>query len=81
MKATTVKVEGDLLAELERAKPAQQSLTTFVRSILRQEVQRRQMAEAAERYAQFLAEHPDERAWLEEWDRADLAAAPRRGRR
>lgn len=81
MKATTIKVEGDLLAELERAKPARQSLTTFVRSILRQEMQRRQTAEAAERYVAFLAEHADERAWLEEWDRADLAAAPKRGRR
>ncbi len=38
------------------------------------------MAEAADRYAEFLAEHADERAWLEEWDRADLAAAPKRAR-
>lgn len=81
MKATTIKVEGDLLRDLERAKPANQSMTTFVRAVLRQEVQRRQMAEAADRYVEFLSEHAEERAWLEEWDRADLAAAPRRGRR
>lgn len=81
MKATTIKVEGELLGELERTKPEHQSLTTYVRSILQQEVRRRQMTAAAERYSEFLKEHADERAWLEEWDRADLAAPPKRARR
>jgi hypothetical protein len=81
MKATTIKVEGELLSELERAKPARQSLTTFVRAILEQEIRRRRMADAADRYVDFLGEHADERAWLEEWDRADLATPPKRGRR
>ncbi len=81
MKATTIKVDGELLLDLERAKPPRESLTTFVRTILKQEVQRRKMADAAERYVGFLAEHADERAWLEAWDRADLATAPKRARR
>jgi hypothetical protein len=81
MKATTIKVEGELLLELERAKPASQSLTTFVRDVLRREVRRRQMAAAADRYTEFLAKDGEERAWLEEWDRADLARPPRRTRR
>ena len=81
MRATTIKVEGQLLTELERAKPATQSLTTYVRSVLRQEVRRRQMMAAADRYTAFLQQHPDERAWLDEWDRADLARPPKRKRR
>ena len=81
MKATTIKVEGELLRELERTKPTSQSLSAYVRSLLQQEVLRRKMAEATERYAEFLRETPDERAWLEEWVNADLARPPKRGRR
>jgi len=81
MKATTIKVEGDLLLALERAKPSSQSLTTYVRSILRDELHRQQMITAAERYTEFLREHADERVWLEQWDRADLARPPKRKRR
>lgn len=81
MKATTIKVEGELLAELERAKPTSQSLTTYVRSVLRQEVRRQQMMGAADHYTEFLEQHPDERAWLDAWDRADLARPPKRKRR
>lgn len=81
MKATTIKVEGELLLELERAKPASQSLTTFVRDVLRREVRRQQMAAAADRYTEFLAKDGEERTWLEEWDRADLARPPRRTRK
>ena len=81
MRATTIKVEGELLAELERVKPTSQSLTTFVRSVLQQEVRRQQMTAAADRYTAFLQQHPEERAWLDVWDRADLARPPKRKRR
>jgi hypothetical protein len=81
MKATTVKVEGELLRELERIKPARQSLTAYVRALLEREVQRRRMEEAGQRYADFVRESPEESAWLEEWDRADLARPPVRRRR
>lgn len=81
MKATTVKVEGALLRELERIKPARQSLAAYVRAILEREVQRQKLAEAGSRYADFVRDSPEESAWLEEWDRADLATPPaRRGR-
>jgi hypothetical protein len=80
MKATTIKVEGELLAQLEQTKPRAQSLTTYVRSVLKREVRRQQMITAAERYTEFLAHQPDERAWLDAWDRADLAGPPRRKR-
>ncbi len=82
MKATTIKVEGELLSELERRKPQAQSLSAFVKSILRRDLLRRRLAEASVRYTAFLADNPAERGWLEEWDSADLASKPaRRNRR
>ena len=81
MKATTIKVEGELLEELERTKPPRQSLSAYVRSLLKQAVARRQMVEAADRYAEFVRDTPEERTWLAEWDSADLVAPPRRRRR
>jgi hypothetical protein len=81
MKATTVKVEGALLKELERAKPPEQSISAYVRTILEQEMRRRRMAQAGERYAQFVRDSSDERAWLTEWESADLEKPPARGRR
>lgn len=81
MKGTTIKVEGALLAELEQAKPKSQSLSAYVRAVLEREVRRRKMLDAAERYTDFLRANDDERGWLEDWDRADLAGAPKRKRR
>ena len=81
MKATTVKVEGELLAQLERTKPPRQSLSGYVRSLLQQAVARQQMIEAADRYVDYVRESPDEREWLAEWDSADLVTPPRRKRR
>jgi hypothetical protein len=76
MRATTVKVDGKLLEELERAKPVDETLSGYVRSILEREMRRRQLADAAEQYVQLLRDAPDERAWLDEWDAADLARPP-----
>jgi hypothetical protein len=81
MRATTIKVEGVLLEELERSKPRSQSLSAYVRSILESEVRRLKMLAAAEKYSAFLQHNADERAWLDEWDSADLARPPRRRRR
>jgi hypothetical protein len=78
MRATTVKVEGDLLKELERTKPSSLSLSAYVREILRQEIRRRKMAEAADRYVELVRDSSDEREWLTEWERADLTAPPKR---
>lgn len=83
MRATTIKVDGELLAELQRAKPANVTLTAFVRSILEREVMAARLGEAADRYARFLEDSPDEREWLSAWERADLASPPNgpKGRR
>jgi hypothetical protein len=81
MRATTVKVEGDLLKELERTKPPRQSISAYVRSILEREMRRLKMADAGERYARFVRDSPDEGTWLTEWDRADLAKPPARRKR
>jgi hypothetical protein len=81
MRATTIKVEGDLLKELERTKPRELSLSAYVRALLTQDVLRRKMAAAAERYAEFVRDSPSERAWLDAWERADLTATPKRRRK
>lgn len=81
MKATTIKVDGALLAELERAKPPRQTLTGYVREVLEREVRRRKLLDAADRYTEFLRANAAEREWLAEWDRADLAQPPKRRRR
>jgi len=81
MRATTIKVEGQLLKDLTQAKPANLSLTAFVRSILEREVLRARLADATERYATFLDQAPEEQGWLEQWERADLATPPRKSRR
>jgi hypothetical protein len=81
MKATTIKVEGELLEELERTKPPRQSLSAYVRALLQQAVVRRRMIDAADRYAAFVRETPEERTWLAEWDSADLVTPPKGRRR
>src|SRR5436309_15454458 len=45
MTATTLKVEGELLKELERAKPQSQHLPALVRTGLQQDVMRQQPTE------------------------------------
>jgi len=74
MRATTVKVEGELLQDLEKIKPAEQSLSAFVRAVLLREIQRQKMVEAGRRYAEFVRESPDEAGWLDAWERADLTS-------
>ncbi len=81
MKATTIKLEGALLSELEKAKPESQSLSAYVREILSRDLRRRRLAQAAVSYEEFLKGNPEEQSWLREWDAADLAGAPKRRRR
>ena len=78
MRATTVKLEGDLLQKIEAAKPVDRSLSAHVRWVLRKDLERRQAREASAEFKAFIDAHPDEQAWLAEWDGADLAA-PGRG--
>jgi hypothetical protein len=81
MKATTIKLEGELLCELEATKPESVSLSAFVREVLRKDLQRRKLSRAAVSYEKFLAENPEEQLLLREWDEADLTRTPKRKRR
>lgn len=76
MKATTVKIPGELLAQIEAAKPDDQSVSAFVRGVLLKAIQAERNKRAAEQYRSFVDEHDDERQWLEEWDTADLVSPP-----
>ncbi len=81
MKATTIKLEGELLLELERSKPESLSLSAYVREVLTKNLRRQKLAQAAASYEAFIEAHPEERSWLREWDGADLASLPKRRRR
>lgn len=81
MPATTIKLEGELLKDIERVKPPGVSVTEYVRETLRQRLDALKLREAAEAYKRWVAQVPEERAWLDEWDMSDLASAPRATRR
>ena len=81
MKATTIKIDGELLLELERSKPESLSLSAFVREVLARDLRRRKLAQAAVSYEAFLATNPEEQSCLREWNEADLASSPKRRRR
>ena len=81
MKATTIKIEGELLQELKKAKPESLSLSAYVREVLSKDLRRRKLAHAAASYEEFLTANPEERSWLREWDEADLTSSPKRSRK
>ena len=81
MSATTVKLESGLLREIARVKPAQQSLSAFVREVIERDIRRRKLKEAAHAYQALLAENEREHKDLEAWESADLAAPPTRKRK
>ena len=76
MKATTVKLDGELLARLEASRPPEQSLSAYVRAVLQRNLDRMKIRDAAVEYRTFLASDPEEQRSLDEWDRADLATRP-----
>jgi hypothetical protein len=78
MKATTIKIEGHLLEELNKSKPPSKSVSSYVRDILESDIRRRKVAEAAAEYRAFVASHPEEEEALAEWDKADLSNPPRK---
>ena len=81
MKATTIKIEGKLLSDLEAAKPESVSLSAYVREVLKKDLIRRRLAQASVSYEEFLEANPEEQVLLREWDEADLARSPKRKRR
>ena len=80
MKATTIKLDGDLLQALEKAKPAGASVTSYVKETLQKSLNARRLREAAERYRTSTEADPEEKAWLQEWDQADLVSSPKTAR-
>lgn len=77
MKATTIRLDGDLLSEIESTKPEGQSVTAYVRDVLQKEVRRQRARNAAAQYHEFLAQNIDERQWMDEWAAAGLVTPPR----
>lgn len=77
MQATTFKLENPLLKELYKIMPKKSGLSAFVRNILEQEILRQKKIKAALEYQEFMASHPDEQLWLEEWESVDLAKTPK----
>ena len=78
MTATTVKLEGDLLLEIQAHKPPHQTLAAYVRQTLQADLRRRRMATAAQEYSAFLAANPAERDEMDEWAQAPLATPVKR---
>ena len=64
MRATTIRLEGKLLEEVEAAKPADRSLSAHVRWVLQKDLERRRVRDAAAAFRAFVDAHPEERAWL-----------------
>jgi hypothetical protein len=78
MSATTIKLDGDILKDLQRMKLAGETLTALVRDLLGTEIRRRRMIQAAAAYTSFLVNHPAEVEALEGWAAAPLDREPAR---
>ena len=76
MKGTTVKIEGELLEGIVGVKATGQSVAAYVRRVLQRDLERRQARAAAAAFKEFVAAHPEEKRWLDQWDGADLASTP-----
>ncbi|MBI2605521.1 MAG: hypothetical protein HYW49_05505 [Deltaproteobacteria bacterium] len=81
MKATTIKLEGKILQEIDEIRPPATSLTAFVKGVLHSEYQRRKMRAAALEYSKFLSASESEAEFLREWEEADLDRPVRRTRK
>lgn len=67
-----------MLAQLEKAKPPSKSVSAYVREVLEGRLREMRVAEAAAEYNAFVADHPTEKEWLDQWGEADLATPPRK---
>ena len=76
MKATTIKLDGLILQELMAFKRPDQNLTALVRELLKAQIHRSKMAQAAEEYAAFLRENREESGELDAWASASLDRDP-----
>ncbi|MCF6313751.1 MAG: hypothetical protein L3J39_15005 [Verrucomicrobiales bacterium] len=76
MKATTIKLQGQLLENLQASKPEHQTLTAYVRSVLQGDLDRVKLKEAALVYRAFIESDESEKIDMDEWGRADLNVEP-----
>jgi hypothetical protein len=81
MKATTIKLDGVILAEIEKIRPPNQPLTSFVKEILHAEFQRRIMQKSGAEYARFLKANEQEALLMDEWESAELVKSPKKSRK
>ncbi len=72
MPATTVKLEPDLVEKASALKRPEQSISSFVRSLIEKEHREKTHRAAAQAYELFLREHPAEREAMEVWESAPL---------
>ncbi len=75
MPATTVKLEPDLVEKAAALKQPEQSISSYVRSLIEKEHREKTLRAAAQSYEQFLLEHPAEREAMEVWESAPLSDA------
>ena len=81
MSATTVKLESKLLREIAKMKAPAQTLASFVREAVENDLRRRRLRAAAEAYQKFLSQNPAARQELEEWETADLSRPAKKRKR
>lgn len=77
MKATTIKIEGDLLDNLEENKPQDLSLSAFVRLLLYKGLRKQKLTLAGAEYVKFLSSNKEEVEFLKEWEESDLVNNPK----
>lgn len=80
MKANTLRLDHELLKEIYPFLEPKQSLVGFVKQVLKQEINRRKLSSAAERYNKFLVDHSGEALIIEEWEKAPLTTIPKKKR-
>jgi hypothetical protein len=76
MKATTIKLDGALLWDLNALRRPDQNLTALVRELLKAQINRSSMLRAAEAYTSFLRKNPAELTELDDWNSAVLEREP-----
>jgi len=77
MSATTIKLEGELLKDIQKVKPHAQSISSYVREVLEHNIKQARMNEAAHQYQAFLKGDMEEVNDLNEWEAAPLEKQPR----
>ena len=73
-KATTIKLDGELLEELERNKPKGTSVTSYVKAAVRKSLNETCLRESAAEYIAMTEADPAEKALFDEWQSADLSS-------